>query len=165
MALDPKHKERERSLRPKACVAIVVSRFHDDLTGPMLESARRELIASGVQEKNILVVWVPGSFEIPIVARTLAQRGDVDSIVCLGLILKGETEHDRYVAQGTVQGIVQVSQEMETPIHFGVLTCATLEQARARALPPELGGHKDKGREVARAAIETLIALEEAEEI
>jgi 6,7-dimethyl-8-ribityllumazine synthase len=111
------------------------------------------------------VVWVPGAFELPLVARALAQRSDVDAVLCLGLILKGETEHDRYVADGVVQGVVQAGLEAEKPVLFGVLTCATLEQARARALPPERGGKHDKGREVARAAIETLAALDQVEEL
>jgi 6,7-dimethyl-8-ribityllumazine synthase len=165
MALDPNSTVRARLERPGARVGIVVSRFHEDLTGAMLDSAQRELALSGVQPEDHLVVWVPGAFELPLVARALAQRSDVDAVLCLGLILKGETEHDRYVADGVVQGVVQAGLEAEKPVLFGVLTCATLEQARARALPPERGGKHDKGREVARAAIETLAALDQVEEL
>jgi 6,7-dimethyl-8-ribityllumazine synthase len=160
MALDPKTHQRAREPRQGSRVAVVVSRFHEDLTGAMLASATKELVARGVAERDILVEWLPGSFELPIAARRFARRGDVDAVICLGLILKGETEHDRWVAEGTVNGIVQVGLETDVPIHLGVLTCATLEQARARALPPELGGSEDKGREVAAAAIETLLALD-----
>lgn len=126
----------------------------------MLDSAKKELALSGVREENIRVVWVPGSFEIPLVARALARRRDVDAVLCLGLVLKGETEHEHWVAQGATQGLMAVSLETDKPLLFGVLTCATIEQARARALPKERGGREDKGREVARSAIEMLAALE-----
>ena len=163
MALDPNKNQRPREPRPGSRVAIVVSRFHEDLTGAMLASAAKELSARGVGERDILVEWLPGAFELPIAALRFARRGDVDAVICLGLVLKGETEHDRWVAEGTVNGIVRASFETDVPIHLGVLTCATLEQARARALPPELGGRKDgedKGRQVAAAAIDTLLALD-----
>jgi 6,7-dimethyl-8-ribityllumazine synthase len=168
MATDPKSTQRERLQRAGARIGVVVSRFHAELTGAMLASAKAELSASGVAEQDILEVWVPGAFELALVARSLAQRVDIDAVVCLGLILKGETEHDRWVAQGAVQGLVQASLETDKPVLFGVLTCATLEQARARALPAELrpgGKGEDKGRQVARAAIETLAALDRVEEL
>lgn len=161
MALDPKSADRPAIHRPGVRIGAVVSRFHDDLTGSMLESARRELEAAGMRPEDLRVVWVPGSFELPIVARRLARRGDVDAVLCFGLVLKGETEHDHWVAAGTVQGIVQASLEVDKPILFGVLTCTTLEQARSRALSVEAGGREDKGREVARAALETLAALDD----
>lgn len=162
MALDKKSEERPRLERPGARIAAVVSRFHEDLTGAMLASALRELAASGIREQEVRVVWVPGAFELPLVARTLAHRPDVDAVLCLALVLKGETEHDRWVAHGAVQGLMQATLESGKPILFGVLTCATLEQARARALPREQGGRLDKGRELARAALETLAALDAA---
>ncbi len=162
MARDRTSSERPRTLRPGTHVAAVVSRFHEELTGAMLASARAELAAAGVRPEHFRVVWVPGAFELALVARRLALRRDVDAVLCLGLVLKGETNHDQFVAQGAVQGIVQASLETDKPILFGVLTCQTLEQARARALPVEQGGREDKGREVARAAIDVLHALDEA---
>ena len=154
--------EPSRLQRPGARIAAVVSRFHADLTEPMLASAKKELAASGVKEGDVRVVWVPGSFELPLVARALARRSDVDAVLCLGIILRGETDHDIYVAEGAVQGLMQATLETNKPLLLGILTCETLEQARARALPPELGGEEDKGREVARSAIATLAALDEA---
>ncbi len=165
MALDPSQAERPRPSRPGSTVGIVVARFHEDLTGAMKDSALRELAACGVDRASVPVLWVPGAFELPIVARRMADSGAVEAVICLGLVLRGETDHDRWVAQGAVQGIVAASLETDVPIHLGVLTCATLEQARARALPPELGGREDKGRAVARAAIETLLALDGAGEL
>lgn len=165
MALDPKTRERKQPTRVGSRIGIVVSRFHEDLTGAMKDSAVRELLASGLVEKDIPLVWVPGAFELPIVAAELARKVPVDAVICLGLVLKGETEHDHWVAQGTTYGIMHASLTLDIPIHLGVLTCATLEQARARALPRELGGRGDKGREVARAAIETLLALDRIGEL
>lgn len=162
MRREKKTRERPRLQRPGARIAAVVSRFHTDLTEPMLASARKELAASGVRESDMRTVWVPGSFELPLVARALARRADVDAVLCLGIILRGETDHDIYVAEGAVQGLMQATLETDKPLLLGILTCETLEQARARALPPELGGEEDKGREVARSAIEILAAIDEA---
>ena len=86
---------------------------------------------------------------------------DVDAVICFGLVLKGETDHDRYIASAVSQGLMRVALEHQKPVLFGVLTCSTLAQAKARALPRSAGGF-DKGDEVARAAVETLNALAEA---
>lgn len=162
MALDPKSAARDRPQRPGVRVAAVVSSFHDDLTGAMLESARRELIACGMDAADFEVAWVPGSFELPLVARRLARRDDIDAVLALGLVLTGETTHDRWVAQGATEGLMRASLETDKPIAFGVLTCQSLAQARSRALPPDQGGKEDKGREVARAVIMTLNTLDQA---
>ncbi len=161
MALDPNSSQRERKTRPETRVAFVVSRFHDELTGAMLRSATAELQSAGVKEKNIRVTWVPGSFELPLVARRLARVTDAECIFAIGLILKGETRHDEYVAQAATQGLLTASLQADKPILFGVLTCDTLQQARDRALPESEGGKEDKGREIARAAIDVLCALDD----
>lgn len=142
-------------------MAAIVSSFHSDLTGAMWESARGELQAAGVREENLFAVWVPGSFELALAAQRTARRSDVDAVLCLGLILKGETSHDEYIAQAAAQGIARVGLETDKPVLFGVLTCESLRQARERALPEDQGGRLNKGREVARAAIELLAALQE----
>lgn len=160
MALDPQSSARARPQRPGTVVGIAVSRFHEDLTGPMKDSAVRELVACGVSPADIHVVWVPGSFELPIAARRLADASFADAVIGLGVVIQGETEHDHWVAHGAVTGLMNVSLEWNVPVQLGVLTCATLDQARARALPAEMGGREDKGRAVARAAIETLVALD-----
>ena len=162
MARETKLRERPRLQRKGARIAVVVSRFHEELTQPMLASAKRELAASGVRDGDVRAIWVPGSFELPLVARALAERKDVDAVICIGVILRGETDHDIYVAEGAVQGLMETMLETGKPLLLGILTCETLAQARARALPPEMGGLEDKGREVARSAIETLAALDEA---
>jgi len=162
MARETKLRERPRLQRKGARIAIVVSRFHAELTEPMVASAKRELAASGVRDGDVRTVWVPGSFELPLVARALAERKDVDAVLCIGVILRGETDHDIYVAEGAVQGLMGTMLETGKPLLLGILTCETLAQAKARALPAEMGGVEDKGREVARSAIETLAALDEA---
>lgn len=163
MALDDKSSNSERRLPAHARVAVVVSEYHRDLTGGMLRSAQLELEGAGLTEGALEVAWVPGAFELPIVAQRFARRTDVDAVLCFGLVLTGETTHDRWVSHAATEGIMKVSLETETPVLFGVLTCQTLEQARARALPADEGGTHDKGREVARAAVGVLAALAVAE--
>jgi 6,7-dimethyl-8-ribityllumazine synthase len=141
---------------------MVVSEFHAELTGAMQRSAAAELSRLGGEVDEALVAWVPGSFELPLVARAFARREDVDAVLCFGLVIKGETTHDHWVAAGAQQGMTQASLETDKPILFGVLTCNTLEQARARALSPAEGGEQDKGRELARGVIATLHALSAA---
>ncbi len=159
MALDDKSTASARRLPTGARLAAVVSEYHQDLTGGMLRSAQAELEAAGLEENALEVAWVPGAFELPIVAQRFASRTDIDAVLCFGLVLTGETTHDRWVCQAATDGILKVSLETQTPVLFGLLTCQTLEQARQRALPPSEGGHHDKGREVARAALGVLEAL------
>jgi 6,7-dimethyl-8-ribityllumazine synthase len=145
-----------------ARLAAVVSSYHPELTEALFDSARRELERSGL-EGELLRVDAPGAFELPLIARRLGLRDDVDAVLCLGLVLKGETPHDRYIADAVAHGLQRVALEIDKPVLFGVLTCDTIEQARERALPELAGGH-DKGREVARAAIGALAALERAQQ-
>jgi 6,7-dimethyl-8-ribityllumazine synthase len=161
MALDPQSSARARPSRPGSRIGIAVARFHEDLTGAMKDSALRELHARGVSADDVHVIWVPGSFELPVAAKRLFDAFAPDAIIALGVIIEGETEHDHWVAHGAVSGLTSLSLQKDLPVHLGVLTCATLEQARARALPADAGGREDKGRAVARAAIETLVALDE----
>ncbi len=142
-----------------ARIACAVSTYHEDVTSGMLTSALETLAEAGIGRDSVLVVPSPGSFELPLVARRLAERPDVSAVLCFGLVLKGETEHDRHIAQACAHGLMQAALETDTPILFGVLTCSTLEQARARARR-EVEGGLDKGREVALAALEVLSALD-----
>jgi 6,7-dimethyl-8-ribityllumazine synthase len=152
--------ERPRLRRP-ARVAAVVSRYHPEITGGMFASARATLTAAGLAPGDLLRIDAPGSYELPLIAQRLARRPDVDAVLCFGLVLKGETDHDRYIAWAVSDGLMRVALEHEKPVLFGVLTCSTLAQAEARARRRAEGG-LDKGAEVARAAVETLNALAEA---
>ncbi len=146
-----------------ARIACAVSTYHEDITGEMLASALEALSELGVQRESVLVVPCPGAFELPIVALRLARRKDVVAVLCFGLVLKGETEHDRYISEACALGLTEVALETDTPVLFGVLTCANLAQARERARRESAGG-QDKGRAVALAALEVLSALHAAEE-
>ena len=130
--------------------AIVVSRFNAFITERLLLSACDGLMRSGAKKKDIAVVRVPGSFEIPSAARTLAETGKYDAVVCIGCLLRGDTAHYDVIVNEVTRGIGQSAQETGVPHAFGVLTCDTLEQAIDRA-GLKMG---NKGFEAALAAVE-----------
>jgi 6,7-dimethyl-8-ribityllumazine synthase len=128
----------------------VVSRFNEFITDRLLRSAYDGLLRSGAAERNIDIVRVPGSFEIPSAARTLAETKKYDAIICLGCLLRGDTAHYDVIVNEVTRGIGQSAQETGVPHAFGVLTCDTLEQAIDRA-GLKMG---NKGFEAALAAVE-----------
>jgi len=130
--------------------AILVSRFNEFITSKLLGGAIDALTRHGVEEGDIDIVWAPGAFEIPLLARKLASGDQYDAVVCLGAVIRGGTDHYQYVAGEVTKGIAQVSLESNKPVIFGVLTCDTVEQAVDRA------GTKsgNKGAEAAMAALE-----------
>ena len=130
--------------------AIVVSRFNAFITERLLVSAYDGLLRSGARKKDIAIVRVPGAFEIPSAARTLAETGKYDAIICLGCLLRGDTAHYDVIVNEVTRGIGQSAQETGIPHAFGVLTCDTLEQAIDRA-GLKMG---NKGFEAALAAVE-----------
>ena len=133
-----------------AAFAIVVARWNDLVTGRLLDGATATLGRYGVAEETITVVHVPGSFELPIVADRLAKSGRFAAVLCLGAVIQGETDHDKYINSAVAAGLATTARETGIPVLFGVLTCGTLEQALDRA-----GGKAgNKGAEVAVAAIE-----------
>jgi 6,7-dimethyl-8-ribityllumazine synthase len=113
--------------------AIVVSRFNSLVTQRLLDGALDALRRHGADDDAITVVYVPGSFEIPLVAKRLAQSGAFDAVICLGCIIRGDTPHFEYVASEAAKGIAQVALETGVPTIFGVVTADTLEQALERA--------------------------------
>jgi len=134
---------------------IVVSRFNEFITDRLLRSAHDGLVRSGAKEKDVHIVRVPGSFEIPSAARTLAETGKYDAIVCLGCLLRGGTAHYDVIVNEVTRGIGQSAQETGVPHAFGVLTCDTDEQAEARAG----GAHGNKGWDAAVATLEMIELL------
>lgn len=131
-------------------IAVVVARFNEFITSRLLEGARSTLLAHGVREEDITVAWVPGSFEIPVTAKTLASSARYDAVICLGCVIRGETPHFDYVAGQAASGIVRASMDTGVPVIFGVLTTDNMDQAINRA-----GGKMgNKGSEAAQAAIE-----------
>lgn len=162
MAQVPARVPDDATLAPGTRIGVVASGYHAELVDAMVASAARTLAEVGLAECDLVRVASPGAFELPLIARRLALRDDLACVLCFGLVLKGETEHDRYIADAVVHALARVALDVDKPVLFGVLTCATLEQARARALPASEGGTHDKGREVARAALGALAALEQA---
>lgn len=120
-------------LGEKLRFGIVIARFNDFITGKMLEGAKDTLLRHGVNEKDIEVTWVPGSFEIPLVAQKLANTKRYDAIICLGAVIRGGTPHFEYVAAEVTKGIAQVGLSTGLPVIYGVITADTLEQAIERA--------------------------------
>ena len=129
---------------------IVVSRFNEFVSSKLLEGAVDTLLKHGVKENDVSVVWVPGSFEIPMLARKMAVSGKCDAVICLGAIIRGETPHFDLIASEAAKGVAKVALDSDVPCVFGVLTTDNLEQALDRA------GTKsgNKGRDAARTAIE-----------
>lgn len=129
---------------------IVVSRFNDFITSKLLDGAVDALTRHGASEDDIDVVKVPGSFEIPLAARKMAEKGGYNAVICLGAVIRGATPHFEYVSAEVSKGVAQASLETGVPIAFGVITADTLEQAVERA------GSKagNKGWDAALTAIE-----------
>jgi len=120
-------------LPPGLGVAVVVSRYNDQVTGRLLDGAVATLVAAGVPRERIEVEWVPGAFELPFIADMLAASGRHAAVLCLGAIIRGETTHDQHIARAVAAGIEAVARQRGLPVLFGVLTCDSLAQAFARA--------------------------------
>ncbi|RKY63138.1 MAG: 6,7-dimethyl-8-ribityllumazine synthase [Candidatus Latescibacterota bacterium] len=129
---------------------IVVSRFNEFITTRLLEGALDCLSRHGAKDEDITVLWVPGSFEIPVTAKKLAESGRYDALICLGAVIRGDTPHFEYIASEVAKGTAQVALSTGCPVSFGVLTTDTVEQAIERA------GTKagNKGWHAALSAIE-----------
>jgi len=136
-------------------VGIVCSRFNEFVVNALLDGAQRGLKARGVREKNIETHWVPGAFEIPMMARLMAVSQKFDALVALGAVIRGETAHFEYVAGPCAEGIMQVQLETLIPIGFGVLTVENVEQAAARSRPDDT----NKGFEAAEVALDMIAAM------
>ncbi|WP_419791434.1 6,7-dimethyl-8-ribityllumazine synthase [Staphylococcus chromogenes] len=131
-------------------IGIVVSRFNDFITGRLVDGAFDALIRHQVKEEDIDIAYVPGAFELPLVAKKMAQTGNYDAVITLGCVIRGATSHYDYVCNEAAKGIAKASEDTGVPVIFGVLTTENIEQAIERA------GTKagNKGAEVAVGAIE-----------
>jgi len=129
---------------------LVVSRFNEFITKKLLDGAQDALLRHGVNQEDIEIAWVPGSFEIPLIAKKLAQTKRYDAVICLGAVVRGGTPHFEYIAAEVSKGIARVSLETGLPVIYGVVTADTLEQAIERA-GTKMG---NKGFEAAVNAIE-----------
>lgn len=137
--------------------ALIVSRFNEFITSRLLAGARDTLLRHNAAEKDLHEIWVPGSWEMPLAAKALAQSGRYDAVVCLGCVIRGDTTHHQYIANEATKGLAQVSLESGVPVGFGVLTTETIEQAVERA------GTKagNKGADAALSAVEMVNLLRE----
>ena len=142
-------------------VGIVAARFNEFITSKLLSGAINGLLRRNVQQENIQIAWVPGAFEIPLIASKMAKSGRYDAVICLGAVIRGSTSHYDYVCNEVSKGIASVSLESGIPVLFGVLTTENIEQAIERA------GSKagNKGSECAAGAIEMVNLIRSLEQV
>lgn len=139
----------------QAQLAIVVSRYNESVTTRLLAGALETLSAHGVRDEQVAVAWVPGAWEIPVVAARLAESGNFAAVICLGAVIRGETTHDQHINRAVSLQLAELSVRSRLPVLFGLLTCDTLEQAVHRS-----GGNVgNKGSECALAALEMIHLL------
>ena len=140
-------------------IGIVASRFNEFITSKLLAGALDGLKRHEAKEEDIHVAWVPGAFEIPLIASKMAKSGKYDAVICLGAVIRGSTSHYDYVCSEVSKGVAQVALNSDIPVMFGVLTTDTIEQAVERA------GTKagNKGSECAQGAIEMVNLIRELE--
>jgi 6,7-dimethyl-8-ribityllumazine synthase len=137
--------------------AIAAAAFNELVVGKLVEGAQACFRAHGITEEDLSVAWVPGAFELPLVARRLAESGLYDAVVCVGAVIRGETSHFDFVAGEAARGIREVSVQTGVPVMFGVLTTENMEQALDRAG----GKHGNKGWDAAMAAMQTVSVLDQ----
>jgi 6,7-dimethyl-8-ribityllumazine synthase len=137
--------------------AIAAARFNELVVGKLVEGSLACFRSHGIAEGDLVLAWVPGAFELPMVARRLAETGLYDGVVCLGAVVRGETAHFDYVAGEAARGIREASVDTGVPILFGVLTTETMEQAIDRAG----GKHGNKGWDAAMAAMQMASVLDQ----
>jgi 6,7-dimethyl-8-ribityllumazine synthase len=146
------HSERNLGSIKNKKIGIVVSEWNDQITDSLLAAAQEVLSNQGAKAKNIIVKYVPGSFELPLAAQFLASKKDIDAVICLGCIIQGETRHFDFISDAVANGITNVGLKYNKPIIFGVLTTSNLQQALDRAG----GKHGNKGEGAAITAVKML---------
>jgi 6,7-dimethyl-8-ribityllumazine synthase len=139
-------------------VGLVCGRFNDLITNRLLDGASDRLTSLGVADDDVLLVWVPGAFEIPVAAKALADSGRFDAVITLGAVIRGDTAHFEFVAGQCAEGVQRVQLDTGVPVAFGVLTTEDLDQALARSEPAP-DGH-NVGRECAEVAVEMATLLQ-----
>ena len=151
----------EGNLDGKDCsIGIVVSKFNEPITSRLQAGAEEALRQLGTPSAQIQLVRVPGAFELPLAAKALARSQQVDAVICLGAVIRGETAHFEYISEYASQGIGNVALETGIPVIFGVLTTNTVEQAMERSEASE----RNKGAEAARTAIEMVSLLKQLQQ-
>ena len=133
-------------------IAILISEWKDEITDSLYEGAFNTLVQNGIQKQNIIKTYVPGSFELSLGAQKMAQKEDIDAVICLGCVIQGETRHFEFICQSVAQGLKDVALKYDKPVIFGVLTTDTFQQALDRAG----GKYGNKGDEAAITAIKMI---------
>ena len=136
---------------------IIASRFNDFITNRLLDGCMDTLLRHGAKENDVTVAWVPGSFEIPLLAHRMAKSKKYDSVICLGTVIRGSTPHFDYIASEVAKGVAHVSFETGVPAIFGIITADSIDQAIERAGTKE----GNKGRDAAMSAIEMVNLIDE----
>ena len=142
-------------------IGVVAAKFNQQITNKLVNACVNTLIAHGVRKENMNVVRVPGAFEIPLVARTMAQSGRVDAVICLGAVIRGDTPHFEYISAEVSRGIGQAALDTDIPIIFGVLTTETVAQATERADPKRF----NRGGDAAKSAIEMVKVMRQVKNV
>lgn len=132
--------------------AIVVAEWNEEITEPLFQGAHEALVKLGVKKKDIIRKNVPGSFELPLAAQWMAEKKDIDAVICLGCVIQGETPHFDYICQAVANGIMKVNLKLNKPVAFGVLTTLNKKQAMDRAG----GKYGNKGEEAAITVVKML---------
>ena len=146
-------KNKKKSLK----IAIIVSRFNEEITGGLLNGAIEALNENEISDKSINVISCPGAFEIPLTAKKIIKKNKYDAVICLGAVIKGETAHFEFISGAVTNGLMKLNLDSGIPVMYGVLTCLTEEQAVKRSAP----GPENKGREAAKAALDMIKLLAE----
>ena len=133
-------------------IAILVSEWNEEITDSLYEGAYNTLVENGIQKQNIIKLYVPGSFELSLGAQKMAQKENIDAVICLGCVIQGETRHFEFICQSVAQGLKDVALKYDKPVVFGVLTTDTFQQALDRAG----GKYGNKGDEAAITAIKMI---------
>ena len=137
---------------PPGKIAIVASRYNESICDHLVQGSLQTLTSAGYEANDVIVVRVPGAWELPIIATRLAGRDDISAVITLGCVIKGETTHDEHINRAVSEGLMRLGIESQKPIGFGLLTCNTLDQALQRS-----GGNVgNKGNEAAEAVVELL---------
>ena len=137
-------------------VGIVVSRYNDSITTKLLDGAVETLVEAGIQDDHIDVAWVPGAWELPVIADQMATSGKYRSVLCLGAVIRGETSHDQHINRQVSLSLGELALRCRLPVLFGLLTCENMEQAIHRS-----GGNVgNKGAECAEAALEMMTLMQ-----
>lgn len=146
-------KAREARDASALAVGVVVAEFNADITEAMLDGALEALAEWGVRDDNIEILRVPGAFELPFGCQKLLARGKKDALVAIGCVIKGETDHDKYIASAATEGLMKLSLDEKVPVGFGVITTNDLAQAKARST-----GESNAGKNAAFAALTLALA-------